>query len=112
MIWEIPAGVRDVEGEPDHETARRELAEEAGLSASLVEPLTTFHNAPGLSDELVALFVATGLVSVPKDLQGIEEQHMSCERLPLAEALAMVADGRITDAKTVIALLMLERRAS
>jgi ADP-ribose pyrophosphatase len=111
VIWEIPAGVRDVAGEPEDETARRELAEEAGLRAARVERLTAFHNAPGLSDELVAVFVATGLEAVPRDLQGIEEQHMTCERLPLRDALAMVADGRITDAKTVIALLTVERRA-
>jgi ADP-ribose pyrophosphatase len=112
VIWEIPAGVRDVEGEREEETARRELIEETGLRPERVEHLVSFHNAPGLSDEFVALFVATGLAEVGNDLQGIEEQHMVCERLALSEALEMVDDGRITDAKTVIGLLMLERRRS
>lgn len=109
-MWEIPAGLRDVEGEPPAETARRELVEEAGLKADHVEHLTTFHNSPGCSDETVVVFVATGLGEVPDDRQGAEEEHMLIRRLALADALAMVDDGRITDAKTVIALLLAARR--
>jgi ADP-ribose pyrophosphatase len=109
-MWEIPAGLRDVEGEPPAETARRELVEEAGLKADHVEHLVTFHNSPGCSDEAVVVFLATGLTEVPFDRQGAEEQHMLVERMPLATALAMVDDGRITDAKTVIGLLLVARR--
>lgn len=104
-MWEIPAGLRDVDGEPLEETARRELAEEVGLAAGKLEHLATFHNSPGCSDEAVEIFLATDLSSVPDDRQGAEEQHMLVERLPLAEALAMVSQGRITDAKTIIGLL-------
>ena len=46
------------------------------------------------------IYLATGLTEVPDDRQGVEEQHMVVERVPLDDALAMVADGRITDAKT------------
>jgi ADP-ribose pyrophosphatase len=109
-MWEIPAGLRDVDGEPTAETARRELAEEAGLEASSLVPLVTFHNSPGFTDETVVVYLATGLTEVPDDRQGIEEQHMVVQRLPFDEALAMVDDGRITDAKTVIALLAIARR--
>ena len=109
-IWEVPAGLRDVDGEPTDETARRELAEEAGLEAAHVEHLVTFHNSPGFSDEAVVVYVATGLTEVADDRQGVEEQHMLVERVPLPQALAMVDDGRITDAKTVIALLAVARR--
>jgi 8-oxo-dGTP pyrophosphatase MutT (NUDIX family) len=109
-IWEIPAGLRDVGGEPAAETARRELAEEAGLRAERFDHLVTFHNSPGFSDEAVVVYRATGLHAVPDDRQGIEEEHMLVDRLPLVEALSMVDDGRITDAKTVIALLALARR--
>lgn len=109
-LWEIPAGLRDVEGEPTDETARRELVEEAGLSAGAVEHLVTFHNSPGFSDEAVAIFVATDLAAVPDDRQGAEEAHMVVDRVSLADALSMLDDGRITDAKTVIALLALARR--
>ena len=109
-IWEVPAGLRDVDGEPTDETARRELAEEAGLRADHVDHLVTFHNSPGFSDEAVVVYLATGLTAVPDDRQGVEEQHMLVERVPLPQALAMVDDGRITDAKTVIGLLALARR--
>jgi len=108
-MWEIPAGLRDVEGEPPAETARRELVEEAGLKADHVEHLVTFHNSPGCSDETVVVFLATGLNEVPFDRQGAEEQHMRVERVPLAAAVAMVDDGRVTDAKTVIGLLLVAR---
>ncbi len=109
-LWEVPAGLRDVEGEPTDETARRELAEEAGLRAAHLDHLATFHNSPGFSDESVVVYLATGLTEVPDDRQSIEEEHMLVERVPLARALAMVDDGRITDAKTVIALLAVARR--
>lgn len=108
-LWEIPAGLRDVEDEPTIETARRELVEEAGLAAAELRHLTTFHNSPGCSNEVVEIFLATGLTEVPDDRQGAEESYMAVERMPLADALAMVHDGRITDAKTVIGLLLIAR---
>jgi 8-oxo-dGDP phosphatase len=109
-IWEIPAGLRDVEGEDLALTAERELIEEAGLTAASITHLDTFHNSPGISDEEVAIYLATGLTPVADDRQGPEEQHMVVARMPLDEALAMVADGRITDAKTIIGLLLTARR--
>ncbi len=59
---------------------------------------------PASRDEMVTLFLARDLHEVPDDRQGAEEETMTVERLPLAEALAMVDDGRITDAKTIIGL--------
>jgi ADP-ribose pyrophosphatase len=109
-LWEVPAGLRDVDGEPTAATAGRELAEEAGLRAERLDHLVTFYNSPGFSDEELVVYEATGLTEVPDDRQGIEEQHMLVARVPLSEALAMVDDGRITDAKTVIALLAVARR--
>ena len=109
-MWELPAGLRDVDGEPPAETARRELVEEAGLAADGIRHLITFHNSPGCCDETVQVFLATGLRSVPDDRQGPEERHMLVERMPLSAALAMVDDGRITDSKTVIGLLLAARR--
>jgi 8-oxo-dGTP pyrophosphatase MutT (NUDIX family) len=109
-VWEVPAGLRDVADEPTAETAGRELAEEAGLRAGRIEQLATFHNSVGFSDEVVVIYLASELSAVADDRQGVEEQHMRVERMPLDAALAMVDDGRITDAKTVIALLTLARR--
>jgi 8-oxo-dGTP pyrophosphatase MutT (NUDIX family) len=105
-VVEIPAGLRDVEGEPEVDTAARELVEETGLEADRLEHLVTFHNSPGFSDEVVTVFVATGLREVPHDRQGAEEEHMTLSRVPLDEAVDLVRSGRITDAKTVIALLL------
>ena len=111
-VWEIPAGLRDVDGEPTDETARRELVEEAGLRAGELEHLVTFHNSPGFADEAVVVYLATSLTAVPHDRQSVEEEHMLVDRLPLDDALAMVDDGRITDAKTVIGLLAVARRSA
>lgn len=105
-LLELPAGLRDVEGELDERTAERELIEEAGLAAARLELLVTFHNSPGYCDESVSVFLATGLREVDHDRQGIEEQHMTLERLTLEDALDMVRDGRITDAKTIIGLTL------
>jgi 8-oxo-dGTP pyrophosphatase MutT (NUDIX family) len=109
-LVELPAGLRDVAGEADATTAARELVEEAGLAAGHLEHLTTFHNSPGYCDEDVAIYLATDLREVADDRQGVEEQAMTIERIPLAEALAWIDDGRITDAKTVIGLSLLARR--
>ncbi len=106
-LWELPAGLRDVADEPPDETARRELVEEAGLRPGTLEYLVTFQNSPGFSDETVVVYLATDLTEVAHDRQGAEEQEMAIERVPAADALAMVVDGRITDAKTAIAVLML-----
>jgi ADP-ribose pyrophosphatase len=103
-LWELPAGIRDVDGEGDAATAARELREEVGLVADEVEHLVTFHNSPGFCDESVAVFLATGLTEVERAPEGVEEETMVVARLPMDEALAMVADGRITDAKTIIGL--------
>ena len=56
------------------------------------------------------MYLATGLAPVPDDRQGVEEAHMVVDRVPLDQALAMIDDGRITDAKTVIGLLLVARR--
>jgi ADP-ribose pyrophosphatase len=109
-LVEVPAGIRDVDGEDDATTAARELVEEAGLEAGRIELLCGFNNSPGFSDEQVALYVATELTPVPPDPQGVEEEAMTVSRVPIAEVLADIDAGRITDAKTVIGMLTLARR--
>jgi ADP-ribose pyrophosphatase len=105
-MLEIPAGLRDVEGEPPIETARRELIEEVGMRAGRVEQLCAFHNSPGFCDEVVHVFVAFDLEPCELDRQGIEEEHMTVERVALDAVPGMIARGDITDAKTVIGLLL------
>lgn len=105
-LLEIPAGLCDVEGEDDPEvTAQRELAEEVGRRAGYLELLARVHPAAGLTDCHEHLFLATGLVEVPIDREGIEEEHMTVETLSLVDVPARIADGTLTDAKTLIGLL-------
>lgn len=109
-ILEIPAGMRDVPGEPPELTGRRELVEEAGLDADELHHLIDFYPSPGLTDSVCNVFLATGCREVPNALHGPEEAHMEVVRVALAEAVRMVERGEIRDAKTVIGLLLAERR--
>lgn len=103
-LIEIPAGMRDVPGEATEATAHRELAEEVGLSARAMTRIARFHPSPGMTDSTTEIFLATGCEPIARDLQGPEEEHMTELHLPLFDALALIDDGTITDAKTVIGL--------
>lgn len=105
-LLEIPAGKLDVAGEPPEATARRELVEEVGLEAAQLVRLAEFHNSPGFCDEHSTVYLATGLRSVADHRQGIEEEHLRIERVALDDVPAMIADGRLRDAKTIIGLLL------
>lgn len=107
---ELPAGVRDHDGEDPSETAVRELAEETGLRAGRVEHLTTYYTAAGFTDEQVSLYRAHDIVVAEPEADGIEENFMTVEYLPVADIDHAIASGRIVDAKTIIGLLLLVRR--
>jgi ADP-ribose pyrophosphatase len=110
VVREIPAGMRDVDGEDTADVARRELIEEAGLRAGTVVHLGDIYPSPGMTDSVTSLFLATDCTPVDTDRHGPEERHMELVHLPLTEAIEMVLAGRICDAKTVVALLLAERR--
>jgi ADP-ribose pyrophosphatase len=105
-LLEIPAGKRDVDGEAAEITANRELAEEVGLHARQLTKLAEFFNSAGFCDEHSTIFLGTGLESVPTNVQGVEEAHMTIEHVPLTEVRSMIERGEITDAKTIIGLLL------
>ena len=105
-VLEIPAGVRDIGGEDPLETAKRELAEEVGLAAATWELLTSYWVAIGFSDERFWCYLATGLSAVDKAPASHEEEHMTVERVALADVPALIASGEIEDAKTIIGLLL------
>jgi ADP-ribose pyrophosphatase len=109
-LLEIPAGMRDVPDEPPEITAERELIEEAGFSAGRLEYLTHFYSSAGMTDSDLHLYLATELSPVGRDVHGPEESHMDVVRLPLSDAVDMVVRGEINDAKTVIGLLLVDRR--
>jgi ADP-ribose pyrophosphatase len=105
-LLEIPAGLRDKPGEPPESTASRELAEEAGLAADHYELLTVFVNAAGMTDQRTHIYLATGLHDVPSAADGVEERYLITEHVDLADVPTMIGDGRLTDAKTIIGLLL------
>lgn len=102
-LWELPAGTLDVEGEPPQAAALRELEEEAGYRAGRIVPLGEFYTSPGVMTELIRAFVATDLTETAQNLEPGEK--IAPERMSATEALAMIRDGRIVDAKTIITLL-------
>lgn len=101
-LWEIPAGKRDDAEEPLL-TARRELQEEAGVIAANWQPLGPIYTSPGVFTEVIHLFLATELTMTQS--QPEEHELFELHWLALDEALAMAQDGRISDAKSIIALL-------
>ena len=112
VIIEIPAGMRDIEGEDTAAVAHRELIEEAGLQAGELELITEMLPSPGMTDSVTTLYLATGCTPVPHDRHGPEEEHMELLHVPLADAVAMVERGEIADAKSVVAVLFTDRRLS
>ncbi len=114
-LWELPAGLRDAEGEPPLETAKRELAEEVGLAAERWQLLTTSLSSPGFCDELVGLYLAEGLSTVDRPAGFTvehEELDMTVERVPLEDAVQMVFDGTVRNSLAVIGLLAAARARS
>jgi ADP-ribose pyrophosphatase len=99
---ELPAGKKEA-GEPPLETAKRELLEETGYVAAEWRHLGIIHNAIAYSDEGIEMFLARGLEKREAKLDVGE--FLEVFDLPMETALEMVRDGRITDAKTVVALL-------
>jgi 8-oxo-dGTP pyrophosphatase MutT (NUDIX family) len=109
-ILELPAGMRDVPGEPPDETGRRELVEEAGLAADTMTHLIDMLPSPGLTDAVCSIFLATDCTPVAHDRQGPEEEEMEVVHVVLEDALSMIDRGEIGDAKTVTGLLATDRR--
>ncbi|MDA8392675.1 MAG: NUDIX hydrolase [Actinomycetota bacterium] len=105
-LLELPAGKRDVPGEEPRDTARRELREEIGRTASSMKLLASFYNSPGFCDEFSHCYMATGLQQVPHSPQGPEEAAMSLVDVRLADTPAMIASGEIVDAKTIIGITL------
>ncbi len=105
-VLEIPAGTRDVAGEDPALTARRELAEEAGLEASELRQLAVLFNSPGYSSQRTVIYLATGLSVCATARAGPEEEHMTVERVPLADVERLVAQGRLLDSTSISGLLL------
>ncbi len=107
-LWELPAGLVDVDGEDGAQTALRELVEETDFTAARVEHLLDLHLSPGFTSERISLFLARDLAEVAEDERHErkgEEADMQVRWVPLAEAVQMVRKGEITNAASVAGLL-------
>jgi ADP-ribose pyrophosphatase len=104
-LWEIPAGRRDGTEAPE-ETARRELREETGYQAEHVQRLTSTWTTPGFTDEVIHLFLATGLTPGENALEA--DEVLAVHELRWSEVLEMVQNGTIGDTKSLNAILFVQ----
>jgi ADP-ribose pyrophosphatase len=113
-LLEVPAGTLEVDEsgaieDPDL-AAPRELEEETSYRAESLRRVTSFWTAPGFATELMHLYLATGLTPADADRRGPDEdERLELEHVPLDRALALVDAGEIADAKSLVALLWLDR---
>ena len=101
-IYELPAGKLD-SGQPPMETMARELKEETGYRAGVLAYQCTFYTTPGISNECIHLFTASGLTQSTQDLE--EGEHITVEARSLQECLKMMENGEICDGKTILGIL-------
>jgi ADP-ribose pyrophosphatase len=104
-LWELPAGLLDVAGEPPHLTAARELQEEVGLQAGTWRVLVDLNTAPGFSDESVRVYLATELSEVDRPQAHDEEADMTMRWVPIDEAARLVLAGEVLNSIAVGGIL-------
>lgn len=108
-LWELPAGLRDVSGEPPRVTAERELVEETGYRARDWRILIDFYSSPGISTEWIRVFLARDLVEVPAVQRDFVPQHEETQLqvgwVPLDEALAAFIAGDLHNGSAAVGIL-------
>ena len=109
-LLEVPAGKRDVHGEPPDVTAARELDEEVGYRPGRLVKLAEFYNSPGFCDEYSHIYAALDVVPTagPQPV-GPEETAMTIEWIELTDVERLIAAGELVDAKSIIGLLLTRR---
>ena len=108
-LWEVPAGTID-RGEHPDTTAARELTEETGYVAGKITKLREWYVSPGILSEVMHLYLCENLTAVGTNLE--LDENLEPVIFTWTEALAMVHDGRIKDAKSILAILLVERLRS
>ena len=108
-LWELPAGLRDVSGEPARATAERELLEETGYRARDWQILVNFYSSPGISTEWIRVFLARGLAEVPAGQRNFvprhEETQLQIRWVSLDEALAAFIAGDLHNGSAAVGIL-------
>lgn len=107
-LWEIPAGLLDVEGEEFVVGAARELAEEADLAAGTWNVLADFFNSPGSSSEAIRIYLARDLTEVPhheRHERTDEEAEIEFHWIALDDAVAAVLEGHLHNPSAVVGIL-------
>lgn len=104
-LWELPAGLMDIEREHPADCAARELAEEAGLAAADWAVLVDLATSPGFCTEVIRIYLARGLRPVDAPPRSDEEADLRVVRVPLAVAVSAALDGRIVNASAVAGVL-------
>ncbi len=109
LLWELPAGLRDVEDEPLHVTAARELAEEAGYRATTWHTLVDAFTSPGMTEERTRIFLARDLAPIPEGeldfVRRHEEFDMPVVWIPLSDAVRRALAGMIHNSQAVAGIL-------
>jgi 8-oxo-dGDP phosphatase len=109
LLWEIPAGLRDVPGEPLIKTAQRELLEEASYLASDWQVLADVYTSPGISTERLRVFLAKNLTYVPDAecdyVPDHEEAHLLVEWAPLDLVVSRFLAGELHNGVTAVGVL-------
>jgi ADP-ribose pyrophosphatase len=109
LLWEIPAGLRDVAGEDLWVTAQRELVEEAGYRARDWRVLADYYSSPGFSTERLRVYLARDLEAVPEAERDFvpqdEEAHLLLGWLPLDEGVRKVLAGELHNGTTALGIM-------
>lgn len=108
VLWELPAGLLDVPGEPPLEAARRELMEEADLRAGRWDVLVDWFNSPGGMDEALRVYLARDLSAVPpqeRHVREAEEYDMPVRWTTLDDARDAILSGRLRNPVAVVGVL-------
>ena len=108
VLWELPAGLMDVEGEPPHVGAARELAEEADLRADRWDLLLEHYNSPGGMDEALRIFLARDVSPVPeaeRHEREDEEADIELRWVPLDEVVEAGLAGRLHNGTALLGVL-------
>jgi 8-oxo-dGDP phosphatase len=107
LLWEIPAGLQDTDGESPLQTAQRELLEETGYRASRWHTLLDYFSSPGYTTERIRIFLARGVEQAADNgyVREQEEKYIVADWVPLEEAVRLALSGKLHNGPAIAAVL-------